>query len=287
MDREGEPRPVRAGDLWVALALFALFRLGLGLLRLPPATPVAVLVLAAVVTALGAIGLPVLILGRLALQVAARPRPLRAALGWLGVGLGVWLSCWLPELLGVPWGARAVLEVAQDVGKILAAGGAGVALSSALREPNILVPAGIFAAFADFVVVNFGTVKHALSTPKGMAMLQAVSARVPAVHPALMPMTIGPADFLFLGILLACAARFGMGVARTGTILALVLAGSLLLVPFVRAVPALAPMSVAFLAANWRYFRLTRQELAASLVVLGVAGALFVGYFLLLFQGKR
>jgi len=182
------------------------------------------------------------------------------------------------------------LETLQDVGKILAAGGVGVALAAGIRDLNLLLPAGLFAAFADFVVVNFGTVKHALSpsNPKGQALVKAVSAQVPPVHPALPPLTIGPADFLFLGLFLACAHRFDMGLARNARILTAVLAVSLLVVLFVGLpVPALAPMSVAFVAANWRRFKLTREELVSTAAVLILIGGLFVAYFIFIYPGKR
>ena len=41
-------------------------------------------------------------------------------------------------------------------------------------------------------------------------------------------------------------------------------------------------MSLAFVAVNWRSFRLNREELIGSLVVLVLAGGLFLGYFLML-----
>jgi hypothetical protein len=261
------------------LALYFLFRWSLGAIRLPLQTPFWVLVVLQAVTAVGAIGLPIA-------GIAALVRANRSAAGALGVAI-LGLALWLGLAFGLRKSPAAVMAASaalQDLGKILAAAGVGIALATGLREPNILLPAGAFAAFADFVVVHFGTVKHALSTPKGQKLVEAVSAQVPSVHPSLgAPLTIGPADFLFLGIFLACAARFGMGLRRNAGILTAVLSASLLLVLAVGALPALAPMSIAFVAANWRKFSLTREELISTTLVLLLMGGLFLGYFLFLF----
>jgi hypothetical protein len=264
---------------WVLVSAVAylLFRLAFSV-QLPAVTPGWLIALATVVTAMGSIGLPIALLAALVRGVRS---PLHGFLIAL-LGLGLWFGL----AAGVRGGPVALLGALQDLGKILAAGGVGIAISGGLREPNILLPAGVFAAFADFVVVRFGTVRHALSTPKGQAVLKAVSASVPSVHPTVAPLTIGPADFLFLGIFLACAARFDLGLRRNAVALAVVLALSLLLVQVLPAVPALAPMSAAFLALNWRKFRLTRQEIVSTVVVLVLMGALFVGYFLWLFPKK-
>lgn len=277
-------KPDAAGEaLRQAVLLFgtyALFRLGIGVLQLPVRTPDWLLLVANLAVALGSIGLPIA-------GIAALSRVGAPVWKWLllaAAGVAVWIGLALVTPAR-PFFILAFSATLQDVGKILGAAGLGLALAHGIREPNILFPAGLFAAFADFVVVNFGTVKHALSSPKGQAVLKAVSAQVPAVHPKLIPLTIGPADFLFLGIFLGCAARFAMGLRRTAWVLAVVLALSLFLVPLVGAIPALAPMSIAFVATNWRRFRLTREELVGSLVVLVVAGGLFLGYFLML--GRR
>ena len=275
------PRGVAIQRVLLVVAAYLLFRVALAAVWLPAATPWWVLAPAAALTALGSIGLPV---AGIAALVRCRPS-VPAAVGLTAAGLALWLglaavSRGLPPLLG------AASAAAGDVGKILAAAGVGIALAAGIREPNILVPAGVFAAFADLVVVHFGTVKHALSHPRGQALVAAVSAAVPSVHARLPALTIGPADFLFLGIFLACAERFGMGLRRNAWILTAVLAVSLLAVPLLGPVPALAPMSAAFVAANWRRFLLTRQELASTVVVLVLAGALFAGYFLFMFPGR-
>lgn len=257
------------------LGAYLVFRWTLGVVRLPHATPAALLFVAACVSAAGAIGLPILGIA----ELVRRRISVLGALALVVAGLGLWFGT---AAIGRGWGAP-VAGALQDLGKILAASGLGIALAAGIKEPNILLPAGVFAAFADFVVVNFGTVKHALSSSKGQQLVQAVSAQVPAVHARLPMLTIGPADFLFLGIFLACAARFEMGLSKTAAVLAAVLALSLILVPIIGPIPALAPMSIAFVVVNWRHFRLTRQEIVSTFAVLGVMGLLFVGYFLWVF----
>jgi len=265
------PSPARAAAGW--LGGYLAFRLLAGAVMLPVEAPAGLGLAAAAAAALGAIGLPIAGLAALARH---RARPLLLLL-FAALGLSAWLG--LATL--APGGAFGLpAAAARDAGKIVAAGCLGLALAAGVREPNILFPAGLFAAFADVVVVRFGTVQHALSTEQGQAVLRAVSADVPSMQAGLPPLTIGPADFLFLGAFLACAARFDMDLRRTAWVMAVVLAASLLLVPVVGAVPALAPMTLAFLVVNFRSFRLSSQELWGSLVVLVAAGGLFLAYFL-------
>lgn len=285
----GPASPAARGDqtgwrrVLLALAAYALFRWALGVIRLPLGTPGPVLLLAFIVVALGSIGLPIGVIAELARARISG----KAALLLSTLGLALWFG--LRALLhATPHALLTLSGTAQDLGIVLAAGGVGILLGTAIREPNILVPAGVFAAFADFVVVNFGTVHKALQSQKGQAVVAAVSAKVPAVHPRLVPLTIGPADFLFLGLFLACAAKFGLGLRRNAAVLAVVLAGSLVAIQMdlLSALPALAPMSVTFVALNWRRFRLSRDEVVSTAVVIVLAGALFLGYFLFLFPKK-
>jgi hypothetical protein len=233
--------------------------------------------------AAGSIGLPAWLM---AAVIGARPaRPAALLLGAGGSAAAFGAGVLLP---GIPEGLRPAVFAVQDLARTLAAAGFGSLLAGLLREPNILLPAGLFAAFADFVVVRFGTVKHVLSTPGGRQLVAAVSARVPAIHPGLpqFGILIGPADFLFLAFFLACAARFELGLTRNAVALSVVLAATLLAVPLLGSVPALVPMALAFLALNARRFHLTRSEVLASVLVVGLSGALFAGYFLLL-QARR
>src|SRR5688572_31144170 len=61
---------------------------------------------------------------------------------------------------------------------------------------------------------------------------------------------------------------------RNAGILTAVLAVSLVLVFLVGPIPALAPMSIAFVAVNWREFKLTKEEIVSTAAVLVLAGGL-------------
>lgn len=267
----GRARSWREGATAVpaGIAAYAAFRLLVEVVRLPAEAPPAVVLPAFALSAAGSIGVPVWLLAAL-----ARESRLSRTLLWSAAGAALWSMA-----ASLPYPATVV---AGDLGKVLLAGGIGLMLGRALREPNLLLPAGLFAAFADAVVVSRGTVRIALSTPAGAELVKKVSAGVPAIHPSLPSLTIGPADFLFLGFFLCCAARFGWGLRRNAGVLALVLALSLGLVPLLDRVPALAPMGLAFLLLNARRFRLTRTEMIGSVLVLLLAGGLFWGYFELL-----
>ncbi len=265
------------------VGVYLAYRLLSEVVRLPSGTPGWLLLFLFVLLSAAGIGLPIFLLTRLARKQLSPGRALLLAVTGLLLALGGFVVAGAPPLL------RPVLATASDLGKIVAAGGVGLALAGLLRDRNILVPAGLFAAVADFVVVNFGTVKQALNpaNQKSHAVLQAVSAKVPSIHPKLgAGATVGPADFLFLGIFLACAHRFGMNVTRTAWVLTAVLGISLIVAQAGWPVPALAPMSLAFLAVNWREFRLTRDEWIGTVAVVLVAGGLFASYFIFAF-GKR
>ena len=194
----------------------------------------------------------------------------------------------LAEALGSRFAQQAFFgswRAASDVGLVLLAATVGVAVARLIRDKNILLPAAVFAAFADFMVVNYFTVAQAMKTPKGREVVQHVmSAELPALTSGaggrLQAMaTLGMADFLFVAFFFACVHQFRMNRRATVVALFVALTGSLVLVQFIYSLPALIPMGVAFLLANFRCFRLSRDEWVATGVVLGtvaVLGGLFI-----------
>lgn len=217
-------------------------------------------------------------------------RPGAAAL-CLGLGAAGWAGVYLlgpappnpPNLLksfGLP--AALALHTGDELFRIVAALGLGVLLANALREPNILLPAAVFAAFADYFMVHFGTVHHALKSEGGQQLVHAVSAKVPTL-PGLPALTVGPADFVFMAFFFACVYRFDLHLMRTFWALFVLVSLSLAFVALRSApIPALAPMALAFVGANFRRFKLSRPELqamgAAAAIVLVVAlGFIFWG----------
>jgi hypothetical protein len=166
--------------------------------------------------------------------------------------------------------AGLALHLGEELFRILATLGLGVLLASALREPNILLPAAVFAAFADYFMVNFGTVHHTMKTEAGQQLVQAVSAKVPTVA-GLPVLTVGPADFVFMAFFFACVYRFDLHRQRTFWSLFVLLTLGLCFVVLLSApIPALAPMALAFVGANFRRFKLSRSELQA----MGTAAAI-------------
>jgi hypothetical protein len=185
-----------------------------------------------------------------------------------------------PNLARLGGGLGAVaLNSGEALFWIMATVGLGVLLASALREPNILLPAAVFAAFADYFVVHFGTVHHALKSAAGQHLVRTVSAKVPTL-PGLPVLTVGPADFVFLAFFLACVYRFDLDLKRTLVLLGVLLTFSLFFVTLLGApVPALVPMAFAFVVANFRRFKLSRSEMqamGAAAVIVGVVALMFL-----------
>src|SRR5206468_2156030 len=137
----------------------------------------------------------------------------------LAVGAaGWWLTgSLLPRLLGtVPGrGALLTLHTAAELFLILTAAGIGILFANAIRERNILLPAAVFAAFADYFMVRYGTVHVALKSQAGQKVIRSMSAGVPRLHPGLPLLTVGMADFVFLAFFFACVYRFDLHLKRT------------------------------------------------------------------------
>ena len=91
-ETDSEPKsaapPRSSAWIWAALAAYVVFRLTIGVVRLPLGTPAPVLLLASAVVALGSIGLPIALLAALA---RAKVQGLRAVL-LAGFGLALWFG---------------------------------------------------------------------------------------------------------------------------------------------------------------------------------------------------
>ncbi|MFQ3610724.1 MAG: hypothetical protein SNJ72_04425 [Fimbriimonadales bacterium] len=204
---------------------------------------------------------------------------------WTGGGL-------LPRLLG--WSADnrppiAVFALYQTMVYYLllvSAVGLGTLLSRIVREKNLLVPVVPFAAMVDVLTVLApgGFVKRVMEQAPEIA--ERASVAVTAVPSAMetfervVPIVIiGVGDFVFLALYAACLWRFQLRVRPTAIGLFLVLWVYLMIVMlgYAPKLPALVPMAVAFLAINWREFRLSPQEKFASLLVVGLVIG-FIGW---------
>lgn len=151
----------------------------------------------------------------------------------------------------------------------------GAAIGRIINHPNTLLAAAGFAAFFDLVVVTLGPVAKLMEA--NSPLIQAVSVGAGATGmragfgkmvPFVSSVTIGPADVLFLAVFLGSVVLLGRTPpfllpteARTRRWMFGLLFAALVLVEFgVRAVPALAPMGLAVIAANIRHGAFTARE---------------------------
>lgn len=261
---------------WLAVAVYLLYRVG-----------------APLVTFLGdgflQVALSTLVFMALAtwvvMRAAALPLSPVKSLLWM-----VWLvalfitvrmsPAFVPALRTSPVTLEIVLGVS-DTLMVLAASMLGHAVSHIIREPNILAPAALFAALADFAVVSLWIPRVMQAAPHA---LSAVAIHVPQVGAKPTPTglrpigIIGPADFVFLAFYFACVWRFNMAARATYIWMVIALAGYMFfqnvvgsLTPrFMDAVdmlPGLVPMAVVLLLVNRKYFRFSREEKRAMVVV--------------------
>ncbi|MEN3000770.1 MAG: hypothetical protein ABDI19_02880 [Armatimonadota bacterium] len=168
---------------------------------------------------------------------------------------------------------------------ILTAIGLGSLLSRLIRDRNLLVPVAPFAALVDAITVltPMGFVKQMVEKAPAVVERAAVAvmtapAAAPTVERVVPIVLMGVGDFVFLTLYAACLYRFGLRTGATAIALFFVLWAYLVVVMLgvAAALPALVPMAVVVLAVNWREFRLSRQELLASLLVVGGTAALLL-----------
>ncbi len=259
------------------LLVYAALRFSFSLVALPARTPHWAVLLASLALSAAFIFLAARLLAEI-----TRPLPAwrtvwlllgAGGLAWFAItfGIGPAFRGPAPSLAGrAGFGLLAALA---DVALITLGAGIGCSVAHLIRDRNILLPAGVFAAFADYFMVRYGTVHHALQTEGGRQVVQAMSATLPAVHTSLSPVTMGMADFVFLAFFFACAARFRMNFHATFLTLTALLAALLFGIRWLSAFPAVAPMALGFVLVNLRHFRLTRAEIhATALVFILMAG---------------
>jgi hypothetical protein len=147
----------------------------------------------------------------------------RARMHGLGLAavLLVTAFAWLAALLPV-WTGHTALGVAAVRNLALTVFGAalGVALASAVRDRNLLVPAGIFAAAIDVAVVFWGPTGRAVEKVPQVVTQLSVHTHIPGTAaPPLAPgapplppeiLNIGFLDVLMAAFMLAALLRFGM-----------------------------------------------------------------------------
>jgi hypothetical protein len=261
----------------VWLALYLALQIGANYISLPVRSPGAFIAVALVSNAMF-IFLALAICASLAHAVRD---PVRA-LALLGIGVFGW---GLSLKIGLKHDPARLFYTMHELYLVLAAVGLGVLLTNAIREPNILLPAAVFAAFADYFMVHYGTVHVQLTRgAAGQKVIEAMSAHVPRLHNHLPVLTVGMADFVFLAFFFACVFRFDLKFKATFIALFILLTLSLFFVALIGPIPALAPMALGFVAVNFRRFKLSRSELQA----MGTAGVIVLVLALaFIFLGRK
>ncbi len=160
------------------------------------------------------------------------------------------------------------VRTATNLFMIFAASAFGYIVSLILRHPNIVLPVGALAAYIDVWTVLVGPTSRALE--KIPHVVSAVSVSLPDTASSLTGFgsiaTIGPADFIFLGMFFGAVYRLKMNPARTFWLIVPALTLGMLSVitgfpPM--GLPALVLMGPVVIIANYRHFRLSRDEYIA------------------------
>lgn len=164
---------------------------------------------------------------------------------------------------------------------LLGAAFLGGVISVIFRERNILLPIALIAPVIDYWTVRFGPVSQAIQGKP--EILGRLSVAVPAAT-ALKPLAlIGAGDFLFMAMFLTAAQRLRMNPGLTAWLWVPLISVAMIAVVFWDALgavgmPGLVVISLGFLLANYRYFKLTRMEKAttAGLAVMAIAAVVYI-----------
>jgi len=189
----------------------------------------------------------------------------------LAAGTAICLALWflIPFSVRImrPETAFFLLAPWRNLFMILAATFFGCLVSLAIREPGILLPGVLVAGMVDYWGVYYGTTLHVIQTaPK---VVEKVSVKLPALGMFGPVATIGPGDFVFLGLFFSAMYRHNLKVSATFWVfLALLVPCMLVVIAFGISIPALVPMAVAMLLVNHDQMRLTKSEKFATLYIL-------------------
>lgn len=173
------------------------------------------------------------------------------------------------DLAGVYYGP---LKIPLTLSLIFAAASIGYLVSLRIRDKNLLLPVVMFAAYIDFWTVTRGPVSVVLKHAPKVA--EAVSAPIPhAGTGAFVPVsTVGPGDFLFMTLVFAVVHKLKMNEARNYWFVFIAMTLGMLavvagIVPPNVGLPALMVLAAAVIAANWKEFKLSRDEKISVAVV--------------------
>ena len=164
----------------------------------------------------------------------------------------------------------------------------GILLSRIIREPNVLLPVALVAMPIDYLgaMTSIGFTQNVVT--QNPHLVQALSVPVPAVggstqhHGALHAIGfIGPGDALFMAFFFAVVLRLNMNVRGTFWWMYGLLTVTMFIVLSGLSfnIAALVPMGFAVLIANFRYFKLKREEVFATLYAAILILALVTGFY--------
>ncbi len=164
----------------------------------------------------------------------------------------------------------------------------GILLSRIIREPNVLLPVALVAMPIDYLgaMTSIGFTQNVVT--QNPHLVQALSVPVPAIgsspqhHGALHAVGfIGPGDALFMAFFFAVVLRLNMNVRGTFWWMygLLTLTMFIVLSPLGFNIAALVPMGLAVLIANFRHFKLKREEVFATLYAAILILALVTGFY--------
>lgn len=157
--------------------------------------------------------------------------------------------------------------------------GLGALLATLIKDKNLLIPITICLCLLDVFLVFAPNGITRIIMEKAPQVLPTVGASIPKIQttvtsaPVGQFATIGPADFVFLGMLFIALFRFKLRTRQTLLVLIPTVLVYLVLAAIFGAVPLLPPIVLTVLAVNIREFKLTRDEWIST----GVVGAIFLG----------
>ncbi|MDQ2986750.1 MAG: hypothetical protein M3R13_08505 [Armatimonadota bacterium] len=158
----------------------------------------------------------------------------------------------------------------------------GFVISGLIKDRNLLLPIAMVLATVDLLAVfaPAGTVNQGLQSPTIRPIFDALAYQVPEAGTAQPLAQMGPADPLFIAMFLYAIRKFGMKFRRTllwlipalAAYLGIVLIfGSATIFGFsLGALPALVPVAFVVAIVNAREFRMSKQEIAMTVVVAAV-----------------
>lgn len=183
---------------------------------------------------------------------------------------------------------RFVVQIALGLSITLGCTFLGILLSPIIREANVLLPVALVAMPIDYIgaMTPIGFTQNAVK--QHPSMVQDLSVPVPVAGAAmhhgggLHPIGfIGPGDILFMAFFFAVALRLGLNVRGTFWWMYGLLTATMLLVLVTGVnIAALIPMGLAVLIANWRFFKLKREEVFATIYAAGLVLVLVSGFYL-------